>query len=383
MDKSSASTDGAQAATQPTADNVPNPPQRDTATTTSQTSKQSSTSNSLRQSPVASRDSSPSRRPGRATLAHPPGSASRSRRHSQQDLSPIRQAKSTSILSSAAAPSLRSGGKEPPASLQALQKPPTIQDLKDGHRWPVSPCLRSPPPQLSKLGVTSARRDPSHDPPLINVQRPSPTLQQPDSLHNSSENDSDDSHMQPGIRTPVRGALETVQEVSQNNSPAHAADASLLEHLNGRLAAPDSHSDGALSDGGPTLKTKTCSMAGPPSSGDLGATRAESRRPSSVPPPPTLVTRHSSALSTKQAKSKPEGSTQNMTVETETVPSVPQVVLATGTKVETGNGTLKTKPSAETIRPKKDKKKSARKQPAVNSGTGRIQLCQRRRRIVR
>lgn len=177
--------------------------------------------------------------------------------------------------------------------------------------------------------------------------------------------------MQSGIRTPVCGALETVQEVSQNNSPAHAADASLVEHVKEKLAAPDNHSDSALSDGCRTLQTKA-NMPGPPGGGEVGASRPESRRPSSVPPPPpTLVSRQSSAMSTKQAKSKPEGSTQNMTVETETVPSVPQVVLAANTKLEAGSGTLKTKPSAETIKPKRDKKKPARKQPAVNSGTGR------------
>lgn len=177
--------------------------------------------------------------------------------------------------------------------------------------------------------------------------------------------------MQLGIRTPVRGALETVQEVSQNNSPAHETETSLAEHVKEKLAAPDSHSDGALSDGGPTFKSKAGNMA--PGAGNVSASKPESRRPSSVPPPPPpppLVSRQSSAVLTKQAKPKPEGSTQNMTVETETVPSIPQVALASGTKAEAANGTLKTKPSAET-KPKKDKKKPARKQPQVNSGTGR------------
>ncbi|XP_044716922.1 vacuolar segregation subunit 7 domain-containing protein [Hirsutella rhossiliensis] len=348
MDKSSASTGGAQTATTIT-DSVPSPqpdtrPPITSTTTSSQTSKQSSTSASLNHSPAASRDASPSRKPRRTALT---GSASQSRRNSQQDLSPTRQAKSTCTEpSSAAAPSLRSTTKEPPILSPTPQKPPAVQDLKDSHRWPVSPRLRSPPPQLSKLGL-------------------------PDSLQNSSENDSDESHMQSGIRTPVCGALETVQEVSQNNSPAHAADASLLEHVKEKLATPGNPPDSALSDGGLALNNKTYNMPGPPGSGDVGGSRPESRRPSSVPPPPpTLVSRQSSAMSTKQAKSKPEGSTQNMTVETETVPSVPQVVLATGTKAEAANGTLKTKPSAETIRPKREKKKPARKQPAVNSGTG-------------
>jgi hypothetical protein len=100
--------------------------------------------------------------------------------------------------------------------------------------------------------------------------------------------------------------------------------------------------------------------------GDNGSSKPESRRPSSNPPP--MVQRQSSALSSKQVKAKPDTSSQNMTVETETVASIPQVALATGTKSEASGGTLKPKPSTETIKPKKEKKKPARKQPAVTSG---------------
>jgi hypothetical protein len=59
-----------------------------------------------------------------------------------------------------------------------------------------------------------------------------------------------------------------------------------------------------------------------------------------------------------------------MTVETETVSSVPQVALNTGAKTEGVGGTLKAKPSSETIKPKKEKKKVPRKQPTVTSGNG-------------
>ncbi|PHH91659.1 hypothetical protein CDD83_10812 [Cordyceps sp. RAO-2017] len=388
MDKSSALTDGAQGATQPTADDMPNPPagspgtpmpSTHAATGSGQTSKQSSATTSLSQSPVASRDSSPARNPRRNSSTQPAAAASRSRNNSQQhDPSPSRQPKPTPTdpattsraLSSTATPALRPATKEPQSHVPTPQKPPAVQDLKDSHRWPVSPRLRSPPPQLSKPGVTPARRS-EHDTPLISIQRPSPSPLPPEPLQPQPENDSDDSQMQSGIRTPVRGPLETVQEVSQNNSPAHAPEASLVEQVKEKLAGPDCHSDSALSDGGRTLKSKSIAMPVQLAGGETAGSRADSRRPSSVPPPPALVSRQSSAMSTKQIKAKPEGSTQNMTVETETVPSVPQVALATGTKSEAGNGTLKAKPSAETIKPKKDKKKVTRKQPPVNSGTGR------------
>ncbi|KJZ76281.1 hypothetical protein HIM_04363 [Hirsutella minnesotensis 3608] len=403
MDKSPASSDGTQGATQPISDDMANPhasttqvssanPTTTTTTTTStaatssssQASKPSSTTNSVNHSPVASRDASrdtsPVRKPRRTTSTQAFGSASQSRRNSQHDVSPTRQRNSFSAesatapavtprpFSSSTFPALRPTGREPQIQAPTPQRSPVFQDLRESHRWPVSPRLRSPPPLLAKPATLAARRN-ELDPPSINVQRPSPTSLPPDSLQVTPETDSDDSHMQSGIRTPVRGALETVQEVSQNNSPAHAADASLVEHVEEKLAPPESQSDGALSDSGRAPKSKGAIAPEQVAGSDVAGSRNESRRPSSVPPPPTLASRQSSIISTKQVKSKPEGSTQNMTVETETVPSVPQMVLSTGAKSEGGGGTLKTKPSAETIKPKKEKKKPVRKQPQVNSGT--------------
>ena len=64
-----------------------------------------------------------------------------------------------------------------------------------------------------------------------------------------------------------------------------------------------------------------------------------------------------------------------MTVETETVSSIPQVAVGGGAgerglsgRIENGSS-LRLKPSAETIRPKKDKKKGVRKTPSFMSGT--------------
>ncbi|KAJ2980803.1 hypothetical protein NQ176_g2419 [Zarea fungicola] len=98
-----------------------------------------------------------------------------------------------------------------------------------------------------------------------------------------------------------------------------------------------------------------------------GVSRADTRRTTSVPPPP--VARQSSSVSMKQAKGKTEGSTQTMTVETETVKSIPQIAMNASSKTDGPNGTLKTKQSTETIRPKKEKKKPPRKPSNVHSGT--------------
>ncbi|KAI8168545.1 Vacuolar segregation protein 7 [Colletotrichum sp. SAR 10_70] len=98
--------------------------------------------------------------------------------------------------------------------------------------------------------------------------------------------------------------------------------------------------------------------------GDTGTVRVRSQSTAPVP----TVTRQSSVLSNKQGKNKASGEGSGLIVETETVSSIPQVALAPAAKLEPGTGTLRAKPSTETIRPKKEKKKTSRKQPTVNPG---------------
>lgn len=89
----------------------------------------------------------------------------------------------------------------------------------------------------------------------------------------------------------------------------------------------------------------------------------------SAPPAEPTRKKSSTTLLPNKVRSSNEGSSQLMTVETETVSSIPQTSTATSINDRGGNGradgmsTLKTKPSVETIRPKKEKKKPARKPP--------------------
>ncbi len=82
-----------------------------------------------------------------------------------------------------------------------------------------------------------------------------------------------------------------------------------------------------------------------------------------------------SRLQTAKARSA-EPAARNMTVETETVSSIPQATIPSGQGDRSANGggdgnaTIRLKPSSETIRPKKDRKRSVRKTPSVASGTG-------------
>ncbi|KAJ4133524.1 Vacuolar inheritance and morphology protein [Fusarium equiseti] len=387
MDKSSAVSDGpsvvgraAHNMTDRRRSNTPDPSATSSsATTGSQNSKQSSANNSIGPSPLASRDSSPTRRPRRTASANRlPGT--RSRKNSQTDNSPSRQQKRPNLsaatplrsLSSTTTPTLLPSQDQEQQQIQAPtpQKPNFNVDLKDSPRWPVSPRLRSPPPQLSTRPTVPARRS-DQELPSINLQRPTPSPQpqsmpspQPMEQQIASESEMEEAQFPSGMRTPGRGPLETVQEVSLPNSPNPPSNTALMEKVKEKLTNSENYSDTALPDGR-TLRART-SLVGQESGSDTSNNKGEVRRPTSVPPP--MITRQSSALSNKQMKSKQDGSIQTMTVETETVPSVPQVALTTAQKNEASNGTLKTKQSTETIKPKKDKKKVTRKQPAVNSG---------------
>ena len=66
----------------------------------------------------------------------------------------------------------------------------------------------------------------------------------------------------------------------------------------------------------------------------------------------------------------------SMTVETETVPSCPQAPIhLSGERGASGkldvNSSIRTKPSTETMKPKKEKRRVSRRPASINTGTGR------------
>lgn len=189
------------------------------------------------------------------------------------------------------------------------------------------------------------------------------------------ESESEEIQLQSGLRTPAHGStLETVQEVSLPNSPGVVTEAA-MEQVKEKLASElATRTDGGYGADTKTLRARPALYAAE-SGSDTGSMNVEGKKtPVGAPAPPPLMSRQSSSMSmsTKTGKPKPEGSTQNMTVETETVVSVPNVALAP-TGQQAGNGTLKKRPSAETIKPRKEKKKSSRKQAAVPPGAGENQ----------
>ncbi|TAQ89414.1 hypothetical protein B7494_g2295 [Chlorociboria aeruginascens] len=343
-------------------------------------------------SPLASRESSPVRPPGKGMTAAPrPAGPGRPRKNSSQDVSPSRLANASTnppsvaaaqrVLSPATTPTLHPAASDPAIRAPTPLKPSITNELKDAPRWPVSPRLRSPPP-INKPSIAAPRKA-EQDSSAVNAQKTSQLQEQPEGKHGSEDIESEDSlSLLPGMRTPARGVsgvnstLETVQEISQPSTPALEFDGSVDKDgsaISRLLTEIENPIDNAFNK---ILRNKS-SPAANESGSDSGGKgseikmRATSATPAvtlRAPVPPTK----SYSISAAASRGKPsgEGSTRNMTVETETVSSIPQIAVGGGVGGIGSNGSLRAKPSSETIRPKKEKKKTTRKAPSVTSGTG-------------
>ncbi|KAL8344018.1 hypothetical protein RB601_004507 [Gaeumannomyces tritici] len=357
----------------------------------------SSATSSAASSPFASREPSPSR-PLRASIAatrnFSSGPGSRSRKNSSQDLSPSRPAAKTAATSPIPPPltlhqpgtiAVSSTPTLPPSIDPSIKTPlpqksastALLDSQRDAPRWPISPRLRSPPPVLNKPNPGLPRKGSDQDLPSINFQRPTPPVAFDSGV---SDNEADDSNLQPGMRTPARGStstLETVQEVSPLGSPTPEGIDAALEKLAGERLVSDLASQPDVAEISITKAMKARAiMAQNESGSEAGSIKAE-RRPAMTSAPSGLGLRQPS--SSTLAKTGPsganktpkpsEGTVKTMTVETETVASIPQVSVAPA-GMQGSNGSLRTKPSSETIRPRKEKRKPSRKQQMVQSGAG-------------
>lgn len=350
-----------------------------------QPSRWTSAATSVTASPFASREPSPSRSAAAKTArARRSSSNTRpsSRKNSIQDPSPSRprgqaptSAPRQQQLTAATTPTL-----PPPTVSEAVLRAPVPQKAsvvaessRDAPKWPVSPRLKSPPPVLNKPAVSTARRG-EQEAPSINVQRatPSPHPQYPSesSSQGTSDTEGDEvAHLHSGMRTPARGPsgassmLETVQEVSQPNTPGPN-----LELAIEKLSQPGAQyrSDPAVNK---VIRSGTGSNS--ESGSESGSVKASTRR-SSTPGPPLLHNRQSSStlrFGSKGGHTTGETSSKHITVEEEEVNSMPRVNLGLNPTTKEGYPSLKTKQSSETIRPRKEKRKNTRKAPPT-SGTG-------------
>lgn len=364
----------------------------------SKSTAHSSATSSAASSPFASREPSPSRTlrasiAAARNLASGPGS--RSRKNSQQDVSPSRPAAKAAAASSAPAPltlhqpntiavsptpTLPPISPDPNIKAPLPQKSPSttlLDSQRDAPRWPISPRLRSPPPVLNKPNPGLPRKGSDQDLPTINFQRPTPPVTFDAS---QSDDEGDDGHLQPGMRTPARGStstLETVQEVSPLGSPTPEGIDVSLEKLVGERLVSDTASQLDVAEISIAKATKARAMMAQNESGSEAGSIKSERRPAMTSAPSGLGLRQPSSSTLAKTGSsganktpKPsEGTVKTMTVETETVTSIPQVSVAPA-GMQGSNGSLRTKPSSETIRPRKEKRKPSRKQQMVQSGAG-------------
>ncbi|KAF2478200.1 uncharacterized protein BDR25DRAFT_321281 [Lindgomyces ingoldianus] len=312
-------------------------------------------------SPLSSRDTSPARPPHRQQSASGPlpKSGLRSRK-SSADVSPSRgpslAGSSTTIPSAAAIQRALSSANipqlPPTSSSTSSQEPSRVpRPLKPASgttsgestpHWPISPRLKSPPPapdSRSRSRQNSLRTQPkkaeSSSTPSIVVQSSSPA---PASRIPVKDEGIASDPEEPALSMKVssRGAsgaapkLETVQEASLPTSPGFDGldPPSLHSSTQSRKSSDDERNDNTRH----------------PESGSDGGINKRS-----------ASTQRSNVLPSKASFSS-----------LSTIKSQTETRSASGR----GDGSLRLKPSNETIRPKKEKSKPKRKAPSINSGTG-------------
>lgn len=249
--------------------------------------------------------------------------------------------------------------------------------------------VKSPPPVTGahKASLYSSRKvDRTASTPSITLERSSPsTTGRGEGIDEGQE----DNLVPAGMRTPLRGmngtgpTLETVQESSLPATPAIGAGRGPPGGLLSLDDRPESISEDSVGEA-VSKGTRTRPESGSESGGTTGtAATKDSKEPrkaglASNSAKPHIVHNKKSFTQLLPAKGKTgsEGTVKNMTVETETVSTIPQVSLGGGAGERVGlgraetAGSLRLKPSTETIRPRKDKKRVARKAPSLNAGTG-------------
>ncbi|GAB1199850.1 hypothetical protein APSETT444_009209 [Aspergillus pseudonomiae] len=162
-------------------------------------------------------------------------------------------------------------------------------------------------------------------------------------------------------------ALETVQEMASDQSTPST------ETILNQPALEQSQLQKIDEDSTPKASRQNAESGSDSGGNKSPELREESRRRGSGAKDSDNLIPKRSSTSLAGARGKPtDGSVRNMIVETETVSSIPQVSLGvvTGDRSSSGRvdaGTLRMKPSTETIRPKKEKKRT-RKPTALPSG---------------
>ena len=317
-----------------------------------------------------SRDNSPPR-PSRSLSAIP--QLSRSRKNSQE-FSPTRNTALSGTLStipSAAAVQRALSAQRPPLQPNGVDgNSDSVRSRQSGttiSSWPTSPRIKSPPPSSTNRQPLIKRVENENIPSNTSMKRLSSTPNADNGASTRSpENGWDSAGPSTAPRPTGRGAsaasaLEPVAEGSVPTTPAidpmvkSFSDSKIDETA---LTRVESASDASTVKNGDNGNSKsTASKAeGESRSRALSTPRAGSN----------LAKRSLTSLT--GAKPKPPDQPRTMTIETEPVTTTPQL-LGPDRLIARDGGSVRTKPSNETIRPKKEKKKTTRKAPSLHSGT--------------
>ncbi|KAL4987212.1 vacuolar segregation subunit 7-domain-containing protein [Aspergillus falconensis] len=239
----------------------------------------------------------------------------------------------------------------------------TIKPLVISPPTNVEPSSNPPSPDKSNMPLWAGSRRSEQEPHLPNTSSKRTQVSGDEYVAKSDRS---------APRSVNRGsgsALETVQEASDQSTPS--TDTILLQ------PAPEDAKLEKIDEDATPKASRIHTESGSDSGGNKSSEQMEENRrrpPFASKGPNTIPSKRSTTSLSGGSRAKPaDGSVRNMIVETETVSSIPQVGLGvtTGERGSSGRvdpGTLRMKPSTETIRPKKEKRR-ARKPAALTSGT--------------
>ncbi|KAF2631625.1 hypothetical protein BU25DRAFT_479239 [Macroventuria anomochaeta] len=365
-------------------------------------------------SALNSRDASPARSLQRTTTA-PPGPSARSQsgllsRKSSTDVSPNRGPSTNSpglsaaaiqrALSSANIPQLPpTASSDSVKAPRPLKSPSAIVFGDSTPHWPVSPRIKSPSPPDARSHSRSRRnslRTQAKKPELVStpsivVQHSSPSPASASRFPVKEEvvtPGEEDTPIIMSMKGPSRGAsgvapkLETVQESSLPATPGfdgvEPQSFTLTTTTSTTHKKPEEErNDVSSSKVTEDLSSRHNNMHANTGSGSDSGTKngrkgkmQEQRSSSTHRVSSNVSTKPSLTSLSSRARDPP---LRNMTVETETVPSIAQATISNQDRSASGrvDGSLRLKPSNETIRPKKERKPPKRKAPSIHSGTGR------------
>lgn len=305
------------------------------------------TSVSTASSTTPSREPSPTRPAQRAASATSASRIPSLPRKGSGDRSPVRS-------TSNALPSATSTQRTTPTNKSSVLSPPSTAEPANATDMPTRTPGRRQEPDATVPNTSSKRSSASPDDSAANGDRSAPrnvgralngsgpALETVEELASDPSTPSSDSILKDPPTDEPRPSKTELSKIDEDATPK-AVKQTAVES--------GSESGGNKSSGG---TDETERQSGASLSGGLGQKRS------------------TTSLAGARGKAA-DASVRNMTVETETVRTVPQVPLGVGagdraTSARSDQGTLRMKPSMETIRPKKDKKKT-RKPAALAGGT--------------